>query len=802
MTGTRHVGDCPPGLHLTRLASGGGRYLADDSTTGELHLVIVRSREPHARISVDTARAASAPGVHAVLVGADIRSATEPMGMMWNAQVQAEAPTWCLATERVRYVGEPIAAVVADDAYLAEDAAELVDVSYQTLPPVVEPCPASRPLLYDDWPDNVFGRSRFEAGDAAAALEGAAVVVAGRYVNDRVAGLSLETRGVRAAWDITGESATVWTSTQSPNQVKASLAATLRLPESRVRVLCPDLGGAFGNKACAYIEETLVAFAARAVGRPVRWIESRSEAFIATVHGRGTTVDLDVGFDTDGTISGLRATVLLDCGATPYMVGLGTGVVTAAMVLGPYRIPDALTELVAVVTNKTPIGAYRGFGMPEATFAIERAMDEGARLLGIDPIEIRRRNLLRPDELPYWTAAMMCLDSGRYGELLDLVAETVDWQQLSRDVAEARAAGRLVGAGVACYLEATNFGPSLTAAMMGINSAGHDRAVVRMDASGLVTVLTGQVPMGQGLETVLAQVAADEVGVPLASVSVVHGDTLACPYTGYGSGGSRGAGVAGSAVMLAARRLRERLRILAAHLLEIEPGALNEADGAFTSASGNRVSVADVAAAAYQARDLPADFEPGLESSYTHDPPGFAFSYGSVAVVVDIDRDTGAVGLRRLVFGHDCGVQLNPALVAAQIVGGVAQGIGAALYEQLPYTADGRPVVESLWDYFPPLPANVPAVELVHLETPSPFSPNGAKGVGESGVIPIPAAVANAIRDALSAEIGDAQARSVVDTLPITAERLLAALDLANSTTPRRERSREVRIAGMAEPTV
>lgn len=784
MSAPRQVGAAPPGLHLRRLAAGGGRYLADEYAAGELHLVVVRSREPHARITVDPRRARAAPGVHAVLVGADVRGVTEPMGMMWNAQIQAYAPTWCLATDRVRYVGEPIAAVVADDAYQAEDAAELVDVRYERLPAVVDPRPDSRPLLYDDWPDNVFGRNRFEAGDAAAALDDAAVVVSGRYTNSRVAGLSLEARGVRASWDITGESVTVWTSTQSPHQVRSSLGATLRVPERCVRVQCPDVGGAFGNKACAYIEETLVAFAARAVRRPVRWIESRSEAFVATVHGRGTVVDLELGFTADGAISGLRADVLLDCGATPYMVGCGTGMVTAATVLGPYRIPDALSELVAVVTNKTPIGAYRGFGMPEATFAIERAMDEGARRLGIDPIEIRRRNLLRPDELPYWTAAMMCLDSGRYSELLDLVAAQIDWRRTQREAAEARDAGRLVGVGVACYLEATNFGPSLTAAMMGINSPGHDRAVVRMDESGSVTVLTGQTPMGQGLETVLAQVAADELGVPLESVSVICGDTLACPYTGYGSGGSRGAGVAGSAVMMASRRLRERMRRIAAHLLEAaDPSEVREVEGGFADESGSTVTVSAVAESAYQARDLPPDTEPGLESSYTYDPQAFAFSYGAVAAVVEIDRDTGAVSVRRLVFGHDCGVQLNPANVAGQIIGGAAQGLGAALYEQLPYTADGQPVVESLWDYFPPLPANMPAVELVHLQTPSPFSLNGAKGCGESGAIPLPAVLANAIRDAL-----DSESSEVVDTIPITAERLLAVLDRENSTTQPRER--------------
>jgi carbon-monoxide dehydrogenase large subunit len=777
MTIARQVGQSPPGLNLRRLAAGGGRYLADEQTAGELHLVVVRSREPHAQISVDTSKARAAPGVHAVLVGSDVRSATEPMAMMWTTQIQADAPTWCLAGGRVRYVGEPIAAVIAEDAYLAEDAAELVEVSYRRLPAVVEPSADSQPLLYDDWPDNVFGRTQFEAGDPDAALTNAALVVAGRYTSNRVAGLSLETRGVRAAWDITGESVTVWTSTQALHQVRTSLSATLRVPESLVRVVCPDVGGAFGNKACAYIEETLVAFAARVVGRPVRWIESRSEAFTATVHGRGTAVDLELGLNADGTIAGLRATVVLDCGATPYMAGAGSGVVTAAMVTGPYRIADALSELVAVVTNKTPIGAYRGFGMPEATFAIERALDEGARRLGIDPIEVRRRNLLRPDELPYWTTAMMCLDSGRYSELLDLVTGHLDWPRARHEAAEARAAGRLVGVGAACYLEASNFGPSAAAAMMGINNPGHDRAVVRMDASGLVTVLTGQIPMGQGIETVLAQVAADEIGVALESVSVVCGDTQCCPYTGYASGGSRGAGVAGSAVMMAARGLREQMRVIAAHILEItDPAAVHDTDSGFADASGAHVSVGQVADAAWRAIDLPPDAQPGLESAYTYDPRNFAFTFGAVAVVVEVDRDTGAVSVQRLVFGHDCGRQLNPALVAGQIQGSTVQGLGAALYEQLPYTDDGQPVVQSMWDYFPPLPDNVPPIELVHLETPSPFSLNGAKGAGESGTIPVPAALANAIRDALGTEHAH-----LVDTIPITADRLLAAIEATTS---------------------
>lgn len=768
-----------PDAGRTRLLTGGARYLAAAGSTGDLHLVVVRSRHPHARITLDASRARATPGVHAVVTGADIRPVTAPMEMMWNAPTQASAPTWSLAGDRVRYVGEPIAAVVAEDPYLAQDAAEAVVAHYEPLPAATEPDPDG-PRLYDEWPDNVFGRTRFEAGDVQSALDDAAVVVRGRYASERVAGLPLETRGVRASWTSDGQTLTVTTSTQSPHQVRASLAHTLQLPSQRVRVLCGDIGGSFGNKACAYVEETLVAFAARLVRRPVRWIESRAESFVATVHGRGTTVDLELGLAGDGTITGLRARVLLDCGATPYMVGLGTGIVTAATVFGPYRVAHALSELVAVVTNKTPIGAYRGFGMPEATFAIERALDEGARRIGVDVVEVRRRNMLESHELPHWTPAMLCLDSGHYRRLLDKVADHIDWSRAQREASDARAAGRLVGVGLASYLEATNFGPSLTAAMMGIGNPGHDRAVVRMDDAGEVTVLTGQMPMGQGLDDVLSQVAAEEVGVPVTKVSLACGDTLACPYTGYGSGGSRGAGVAGSAVMMAARRMRDKLRTLAAHLLGCrDRDEVRDADDGFADAEGRTVSIAEVASAAYRAIDLPADAEPGLETSYTYDPRAFAFSYGTVAAVVEIDRDTGRVDVRRLVFGHDCGPHLNPGSVAGQIVGGVAQGLGAALSERLPYHGDGRPAVESLWDYFPPLAANVPDVELLHLETPSPFSLNGAKGTGESGVIPIAAVIGNAIRDALG------YAAPVTDTVPITAERLLEELEHADRRTNR-----------------
>ncbi|MGH2618647.1 MAG: xanthine dehydrogenase family protein molybdopterin-binding subunit, partial [Thermomicrobiales bacterium] len=444
-------------------------------------------------------------------------------------------------------------------------------------------------------------------------------------------------------------------------------------------------------------------------------------------------------------------------------------------ICGPYRIQDVEIEALGVVTNKTPIGAYRGFGQPEATFPLERMVDIAAVRLGLDPADLRRRNLVRPQEMPYQIATGLFLDSGRYTELLDLTLQQLDYARVKNEVAAAQAQGRRLGVGIAFYIEVTNVGPSGLMRLLGVQASGFDTSTVRVEPSGHVRVLTGQTPMGQGVETILAQACADELGVLLEHVSVSYGDTLSSPYTGYASGGSRAAGVAGSSVVLTAQRVREKMRKVAAHLLKADVHEVEALPGAFQvrGKPEQQVTFAEVAKAGYIAVSLPEGLEPGLEATYAYDPPSFAVAYGVIAVVVEVSPETGQVTIRRIVFGHDCGKQLNPAIVRGQILGGVAQGIGAALYESLDYDNDGQPLVRTLSDFLMPTATEVPDVEFVHLETPPPVSVNGAKGAGESGIIAMPAAIINAIQDALGPDA------PLITATPIWPETILAALNVA-----------------------
>ncbi|MEA3537763.1 MAG: molybdopterin cofactor-binding domain-containing protein [Pseudomonadota bacterium] len=435
------------------------------------------------------------------------------------------------------------------------------------------------------------------------------------------------------------------------------------------------------------------------------------------------------------------------------------------MMTGPYRIDTVDIEALAVVTNKTPTGAYRGFGQPEANFALERALDMAAPRLGLDPAELRRRNLVAPSEMPYPTPTGIVLDSGRYADLLDATLERFG------DNDAPPSSRRRTGVGIACYAETTNFGPSPLCKLIGVDSGGFDITSIRMEPSGHVRVFVGQTPMGQGIETVLMQVAADELGLPIEDISIVHGDTVSSAYTAYASGGSRGAGVAGGSTALAARRLRARILRWGAHLLDASSESVRFVQGGVevTDMPTRRIGIAEIAAAAYKAFSTPEGLEPGLEDRAAYDPPALAIAYGCVVAQVAVDLDTGKITVERIVFGHDCGVQINPAIVEGQVIGGLAQALGATLFEEVRYDADARPLTLSLQDYLLPLASDVPHVELVHFETPTPFSPIGAKGVGESGTIGVPAAIANAVQNALGAA-------SPLVTLPLTGERVLAAL--------------------------
>jgi carbon-monoxide dehydrogenase large subunit len=777
---TRSTEEAGPllGRSVTRLASerhvrGRGRFTADIHHHGQRHVAILRSPHAHARIrSIDTKAAAALPGVDLVVTGADTAADTEPLFLLWDVPGQRPCGTRCLAHGTVRWVGEGVAAVVAADRATAEDALELIEVDYEPLPVVLSPADAlaeGSPVLYEDWPDNTAHVNQWAGGDAAAALERADVVVTETFHSGRMYGLPLEGRAVSAVAD--GDTLTVWSSTQSPHQVRRSVAESLRLPQHQVRVITPDIGGGFGLKGAPYGEDTLVAYLARRTGRPVVWVEDRAETVVASSHARDITFTVEMGFLADGTISGLRARGVADLGGAVGSAGMCAPWASGATMPGPYKIADVDIEMRAVVTNKAPLGAFRGVGQAEGNFPLERAIEIGARRLGLDPAEVRRKNLV--DTMPYFVATGLLLDSGDYPALLQMVLERFDWEGTQRRCAEARAEGRLLGAGLACYAEATNFGPSKIITAIGTTEAGFDTTTIRIEPDGCVRVLMSMTSMGSGVETTVAQTVADTLGVALDDVAVVNGDTWAAPFRGYATGGSAGAGIGGSSALVAAGKAREKTVAIAAHLLEAAPGDLEVAAGRFSvrGTPTRAVTMGDVAQAAYVTLNLPDGMEPGLELTGAYDPVSVAFSYGAVAVLAEVCRDTGRVHLHRILFGHDCGTVLNPAIVEGQIDGGVAQGIGTALYESIPYDESGQPKVALMLDYPVPLAPDVPTIEQLHTESPSPLSLNGAKGVGESGTIPTPAAVANAVAAALGPDAPP------ITAVPIRPEWILDVLE-------------------------
>lgn len=766
------VGSSAPRRALDRFVAGKGRYLADVPLPGALTVLILRSTVPHAAIlSLEVEAARRLPGVAAVLTGADL-AGVRPQPSLWDLPGQNYSNLKALATDRLLYVGHPYAVIAARDADTAAAAAARVSLVSRPLPFHLTVDAAMAPgavLLYDHWPDNVVASQHWSAGDLAAGFAAAAHRLGGRYTTQRVHALSLEPRGVAAIPE--GEGVTVWASTQSIHQVRAGIAECLNLPEHLVRVIAPDIGGAFGMKGCAYGEETLLALLARRLQRPVRWIEGRPESFIGSTHGRDTRVDLEAAFDADGRLLALKADVVLDKGADPYATSIGTAWVTGAVLTGPYHVPAVDIGTCGVVTNKTPTGAYRGYGQPEANFPLERLLDQAARQIGLDPAEIRRRNMVTPDQMPFPLPSGVTLDSGRYADLLDATLIRFGYGPALERAAETRADGRVTGIGIASYVELTNFGPSPVCRLIGVNNGGFDTSIVRMEPSGHVRLLIGQTPMGQGVETSLAQVCADRLHLPVEDIAVVHGDTLSAPYTAYASGGSRGAGVAGMSVRIAADRMGERLRRWGAHLLgaELDRVVLTQGGVQVEGEPTRRLPVAAIAREAYYGANVPPGLEPGLEDRAAYDPPALAVSYGSVAVEVSVDIALGKIAVERVTFGHDCGVQINPAIIDGQVRGGVAQAVGGTLFEEIRYDATGQPLTLSLHDYLLPLASDLPPIDLLHFETPAPFSPLGAKGVGESGVIAVPAAIANAVQHALGPAAG------ILDTLPLTAERVLAA---------------------------
>lgn len=773
------VGARVPRLEDPRLLVGRGQYLDDLVVPGMLEAAVLRSPFAHARIvSIDASAARELPGVFDVLLGEDLVELVEPQPVIYQLLPDQPAnPVRALAVDRVRWVGQPVAAVVATDRYVAEDALALIDVEYDPLPVVPDLAAAlapGAPKLYDELDSNVVGSIGFGEGDVDGAIAGAAAVVRERLRLARIAGLPLETRGCIASWDRYTDALDVWLSTQSPNLARDLLGETLRIPIHRIRVRVPDVGGGFGNKFDFYGEEIVAAILSRRTGRPVKLIEDRIESFTATSQSRDVEIDVTIAADGDGAILALRADVVCVLGGAMGTVGVGPAWLTTTMLTGPYRIPAVDVRLTGVLTNRAPMGSYRGWGQPEANFVYERMVELVARELRLDRNAVRRRNFPAPEDFPFPTGVVFTYDSGRYDDCLDLCLDRIAERGWAARQEQARAEGRSVGIGYSFHVEATAFGPSRILNLVGLQHSGFDEAVVRMDSTGRVTAFTGQAPMGQGLETALTQITAQTMGVPLEDVTVEWGDTTSCPYTGYGTGASRGAAMGGGTLMRAAEQLVSKLKRIAAHMLEAAPEDLDVADGKISvrGVPGRSISYAEIGRAAYRRLldGMPEDEDATLEARYVFDPENLAWSYGCTGALVEVDRETGVARILDYVVAHDCGTVINPTIVDGQIHGGAAQGIGEALYEELVYDDQAQLTTATFADYLLPTFGELPRFSLAHQSTPAPHIPGGMKGMGEAGTIGAPAAVANAVDDAL-ADLG-----VTIAAVPITPPRLLAAI--------------------------
>jgi carbon-monoxide dehydrogenase large subunit len=711
-----------------------------------LHLAFVRSPHAHARVrGVDAAAAQRLDGVARVLTAADLRGVARPL------EPRLEGPGFLptawppLADGVARFCGEAVAAVAAASPYVAADAREAVRVDYEPLPVVatLDAALAEQRVLF---------RRALRQGDVAAAFARAPVVLTETFEHARCTASPLEPRGMLADWD--GETLTVWSSTQIPSSVQAALARALDLPETRVRVLAPDVGGGFGLKTHVFPEDVAVAAIARLLGRPVRWLEERRENLTAASQARALRMQVEVAAEGDGVLRGLRARAVSDGGA--YHIYPLTGALeplgSANILPGPYRTPAYEYEAITVQTHKPPIGAYRGVGMTMGAFVMERMLDLVAERVGIDPAEVRRRNLIPREAYPFTSASGLVYDSGDFPKALEQALAAVDYEGLRREQARARAAGRLVGVGIACYTEYTGMGSEVFRRRGMSDVPGTDAATVALAPDGTVSCLTSFPSQGQGHATALAQLLADRLGVSMDAVRVFPVDTHASPR-GSGTFGSRGAVCMMGSAAVAAERLGEKLRTLAAQRLEAGPADV-VLEGGRASVRGfpaRAVAIAELARTAYAPPlgGLPAGLSPGLEATVHFDPPGPTFSGAVHVAVVEVDRETGRVAIRRYALVEDCGPLINPLLVEGQIHGAVVQGIGEALLERVVHDEDGQLLTATLMDYALPKADDAPAFEIGHLETPSPVTPGGVKGMGEGGTIGAPAAIANAVADAL-----------------------------------------------------
>ncbi|MBN9101260.1 MAG: molybdopterin-dependent oxidoreductase [Pseudonocardia sp.] len=754
------------------LLTGRGNYVDDIRLSGTVHMAYVRSFSAHAMIDgIDAAEARAVPGVLGVWTAADLA------GMPANRSVPGmERP--CLAVDRVRFVGEPVAVVVAEDPYIAADAAGLVHVDYTDLPVMASVAAATaagaEPIL-PGLPSNVVLEQQLSATDGEAELAAAPHRLSLHLENQRCAAVPMEPTVCLADWQAQG--LTLYLTTQNPHHNRNEIAVMFGLPQHEVRVVAPDVGGGFGAKASFYPEFLLCAELSRRLGRPVKYVESRSENMTSMVHGRAQSHDIEVGFADDGAVLALRLRVTQDCGAWPDTTGVGLPTLTSFMAGGCYKIPVLAPSFRSVVTNTTPVGAYRGAGRPEAAYMIERVMDAVAMELGLDPLDVRRRNFIQAAEMPYATQFEgIVYDEADYPKALEKLLGLIDYPAL-RAEQEARRADPskpLLGIGFSTFVEMGGFGPTPLFEQFGY-VGGWESAKVRLSTDGSAVVSVGTSPHGQSHQTAFAQIVSDQLSIPFDRISVIHGDT-ATVQEGIGTMGSRGIAVGGSAVFKAANKVRDKAIRIAAHMLEADESDVELVDGVFAvrGTGGPSVTMAEVAIRAMKPHLLPPDVELGLDETAHHEPSNLSYPSGAHCCVVEIDRGTGRVDVQRYVAVDDCGVVINPLTAKGQIHGGIAQGIAQALLEEVTYDADGQPTAGTLVGYTVPSAMDLPPYETDHLVTPTSFNPLGAKGLGESGATGAPQAVVNSVIDALS-HLG---IRTI--DMPCTPQKVWRAIQSAN----------------------
>lgn len=762
-----------------RLLTGRGEYSADRKPDRPLHVAFLRSGQSHARIArIDTTAALSMPGVVEVLTAENIADDFKPVIPFSRMPNYYATPIVPLAAGKVRYVGEAVAAVIATSRYLAEDAIELIEVDYEPLGAVSRAELAvadDAPLLHDEAGTNVLIAREFRKGDVASDLKAAAMRVGGRFEMTRKAPLAMEPRSYTAEYEKRRDAITLYTSSNIPGIVRDAISESLDLPGHRLRVVAPDVGGSFGSKGSLYPEELLLCIAARRQRRSIKWTADRLEDVSSSSQAFAEIVDAEMGFDANGVATSLQADVIGDVGAYsiyPWTCGLEP-VQVVSFLPGPYKIGSYRGTVRGVATCKPPTGPYRGVGRPISTFVAERLMDLGAKALGIDPLEIRRRNLVRADEFPYRIASGIIWDKTGFVECLDAAAEAAGYEQLRKEQAEARKQGRLFGIGIASYAELTGIGSRIAVAPgMPINT-GSETAKITIDSTGAVTAAFGVASHGQGLETTLAQIVADDLGARFEDIRVIQGDSDEVPMS-TGTYASRSAVLGGGAAKHASRILQEKIKRVASHLLEANQDDIEVCAGkAAVLGTDRAVTFKQIAKAVYSdMRTLPIEAREELTATYTYDPINGTTAAATHITAVEIDPATCFVRILKYVVAEDCGRIINPMIVDGQVHGGVAQGIGAALFEELVYDDDGQLLSASLVDYVIPSAPEVPLMDVVHIESESAVA-GGFRGMGEGGTIGAPAAIANAIADALSPL--DVE----VSVLPMTPERIFRLMEQA-----------------------